>query len=84
MTDLADIARSIGELHGKLDGIDGKLDDQKADLNSHEERDRQDFATLHHRVTRNETKVSWIIGVGTALSAVSAGVLAWLKGDLTS
>jgi hypothetical protein len=83
MTDLAQISRSLGELHGKVDGIDKKLDAQKLDLDSHEERDRQDFATLHSRVTRNEKKTSWIIGVGSGLTAVSAAVLAWLKGDLT-
>ncbi len=83
MTDLEEIARSLGELHGKIDGIDGKLDDQRDDLADHEERDRQDFAVMHRRVTRNETKVSWVIGVGTGLSAIGAFILAWVRGDLT-
>lgn len=49
-------------------------------LAAHEERDRQDFKSVHSRVSRLERKQNWILGIGTAavLGATAAG--AFFKG----
>lgn len=59
------------------------LDNQKKHslaLEAHEERDRQDFKSIHDRITGVEKKQNWMLGIGTAVFIGATALGAFLKG----
>ena len=81
-----DLAKELSDLNASLSRIDERtiaIHDAQKDLadtlKSHEDQNREDFTTVHGRVSRVEKKQSWILGVGSAV----VGIVIFASGILT-
>ena len=70
-----ELAATVARIDERTKAI---LDNQHAlgeTFKEHEQQDREDFKTVHGRITALERKQSWILGIGTTLVfAITAAI----------
>ena len=75
----ADVAE-IKAVLGRIDERTKRCDEWMRD---HEDRNREDFKEVHHRVNAVAGKQNWILGVGSAVGVGFGVLLSWLKDSLS-
>ena len=63
---LSELQKEVGIIGERTQAIRDGQDDLKNALITHEEQNRNEFATVHGRINKAEVKQSWIVGIGTA------------------
>jgi len=48
-------------------------------FDKHEQEDREDFKEVHHRISRTERKVNWVLGIGTGIAFLIGALGTYLK-----
>lgn len=75
--------REVREMLARVDERTVAILSEQRALNerfdTHEAEDREDFKEVHHRISRTERKVNWILGLGAGIAFLVSAIGAYLK-----
>ena len=79
-TELSEVKTVVARIDERTMAILQHQEDHKEALTAHEDRDRDDFKEVHHRINRLERRQNWFLGVGSAIMVIGAALVKFFGG----